>query len=146
MKVRHEARLRCDDVEQIGIRLDAVDGGQAQPFEIGQGFQQALDEAAEAQVAALVRGDVDAGEDDVARALIHSLANCGENGFGRDRAGLAPAERNDAERAAMVAAVLNLDEAPGVVVRRGEPTRAVPRRRISTMFRNSSCGRWERAG
>ena len=38
----------CESVDQVGVGLDAVDRGEAQPLEAGRGAQDRLDEAAQA--------------------------------------------------------------------------------------------------
>ena len=47
VEVRHEARLAGDELEQPLVDLDAVERGQAQPRQLGNVAQDALDQLAE---------------------------------------------------------------------------------------------------
>ena len=47
MKMRHEARLIGEGRDEIFIRLDAIDRGQPQPFEMWRRAQDGCDEPAE---------------------------------------------------------------------------------------------------
>ena len=65
MEVRHQPRLAGDQLEQGVVDLDAVERRQAQALQARLGGEQPLAQRAEA---AVVVGDVDAGEDDLLRA------------------------------------------------------------------------------
>ena len=52
MQMRHQAGLGGDHVEKIVVRLDRVDGGDAQPLQLRHVAQEALHQGAELRLAA----------------------------------------------------------------------------------------------
>ena len=97
MQMRHQPGLAGDRVEKVVVRLDRVDGGEAQPLELRHVAQEALHQGAELRLAGQVRavaGDVDAGEHHLARAvldedahLLHHRAHRARSGNCRGRKG-----------------------------------------------------------
>ena len=113
MQVRHQPRLVAQCVEQIVVGLHRVDRRQPQPRQLGNLPQNALDQRAQPRRAGKIRavvGDIDAGEHQLTMAVRDQAARLRHAVVDRQRARIAAPERNDAERAAMVAAVLHLQE------------------------------------
>src|SRR6185295_20029104 len=93
--------------------LDRVDRGEPQPFELWHMLEDLPDQLAELRHARQVRAvarDVDAGEHHLAIAIGHEPAHLLDHLAHGHRARIAAAIRDDAERAAVVAAVLHLHE------------------------------------
>ena len=90
-------------------------------------LEDLLDQRAElrrtGQVGAVAR-DIDAGEHDLAIAVGEEAAHVLDDRAHRHRARIAAAVRDDAEGAAVVAAVLHLDEGAGVALERLDQMRA----------------------
>ena len=106
------ASLR-ERVEQIAIGLDRIDRRQPQPLELRHVLEDLLHQRAELRRAGqigAVAGDIDAGEHDLAIAVGDEPPHVVDHRAHRHRARIAAAIGNDAERAAMVAAVLHLHE------------------------------------
>ena len=119
MEVRHEPLLLGDRADQRVVGLDRIDRGEAQPLELRHVAEDGADQLAEARPArqvGAVGGDVDAGQDDFAIAVRDELADLLDDRAHRHRARIAAAIGDDAEGAAVVAAVLHLDEGPGPAV------------------------------
>ena len=119
MQMRHQPRLVGERVEQIAVGLDRIDRGQPQPLKLRHVLEDLLHQRAEPRRARQVRavaGDVDAGEHDLAIAALDQPAHLRHHLAHRHRARIAAAEGNDAEGAAVVAAVLHLHEGAGVAV------------------------------
>ena len=71
MQMRHQPRLAGDGIEQIGVGLDRVDRGEAQPRQLRHVPQDLLDQRAERRRARQIRavaGEVDAGQHDLAHS------------------------------------------------------------------------------
>ncbi len=70
--MRHQTRLIGERLDEILVRLDAIDRGKPQPFEIWRRAQDCLDEPPErgsvAKIGA-IRSEIDAGQDNLAKAL-----------------------------------------------------------------------------
>ena len=123
MEVRHEARLAGGELEQPVVHLDAVERGEAQARQLRDVAQDALDQLAEARRAGQVgpvAGDVDPGQHHLAEALVDQRLDPLDDQPGRHRAAVPAAIRDDAEGAAMVAAILHLDEGPRAFGEAGE--------------------------
>src|ERR1700731_894540 len=109
MKMRHEARLIGKSVDKIRVRLDAIDRGQPQPFEIWRRAQESLHEFAKRQGTAKISAvgcQIDAGQNDLAESFVRQAAGRAKNLGHRHRAGGAATERNDTKRTAVIAAGL----------------------------------------
>ena len=114
--MRHQALLFRDGAHQLLVGLDLVDGRQAQALQLGDEFQNLADERAERRrprKIGAVRRDVDAGQHDLAASARHEAANLRHDLTGRHRARRSAPVRNDAERAAVIAAVLHLHVGAG---------------------------------
>ena len=120
-------RCRCgirrgssaERIEQVAVGLDRVDRRDAQPLELRHVPQDLPHQRSEPRAAGQVRpvaGDVDAGEHDLAIAVLVQPAHLRDDLAHRHRARIAAAERDDAEGAAMIAAVLDLHEGARVAV------------------------------
>ena len=71
MQMRHQPRLVGERVEQVGVGLDRIDGRQAQPLELGHVRAGSASPAAEPSAGrSAVARDVDAGQHDLARAVL----------------------------------------------------------------------------
>ena len=116
MQMRHQPRLIGKRIEQIVIGFDRIDRRQPQPRQLGHVAQDALDQRAQARLAQVsaIAGDIDAGEHDLAIAARDQPPRLRDHFVHRQRARIAAPERDDAEGAAMVAAVLHLQEGAGV--------------------------------
>ena len=116
--MRHQPLLVGDRVEEFGVDLDGVDRGEAKPRQLGHLARIARTRAPSAGAGKVgaVGGDVDAGQHDFAIAVVDEAADLIDDGGQRHRARIAAAVRDDAEGAAVVAAVLHLDEGAGAPV------------------------------
>ena len=114
-------RCRCgisrsssgDHVEQIAIDLDGIDRGNPQPLQLRHVPQDLLDQLPElrrARQIGAIAGDIDAGQHDLGMAALDQRADLFDHGAHRHRARIAAAIGDDAEGAAMIAAVLHLHE------------------------------------
>ena len=121
-KVRHQPRFGGDDVEQRGIGLDAVERGQPQARQVRHVTQDRAHKFAKSQIAksrvaeglvieiASPRGQIDTRKYDVAMSRFDQRTRGGHRIRQRQRARHAAPERDDAEGAAVVAAVLHGEE------------------------------------
>ena len=117
MGVRRDPRLGGDQFEQQRVDLDAIERRQAEAGQGGKGCEDRGDEIAEAWLAGQVRpprGHVHAGQHDLADAFM--ARNRRKDVRHRKRQAAAPALRDDAEGAGMIAAVLYRNEGPGVLL------------------------------
>ena len=112
--MRHKARFGREQAAQDVVDLDGVDRGEPQARQLGQFAQDRACQGAERRLVrqvAAIAGEVDAGEHDFSRARLHQASTLDDHAILRKRARIPAAEGDDAEGAAMVAAVLDLDEA-----------------------------------
>ena len=113
MQMRHQPRFLGDQAPQIVVDRGRIDRGQPQPRQLRHRQQQAADHLAKRrrarQVGAVGR-DIDAGQHDFLIAAGDQRAHLIGDHADRHRAVGAAAERDDAERAAVVAALLHLHE------------------------------------
>ena len=112
MQMRHQPRLarRARRAGRRRPRPNRSRTAAAAPVPARR-LQDALDQRAErARRRSRVAGDVDAGEHDLAVAVVGKPAHLRHHLGHRQRARIAAAERDDAEGAAVVAAVLHLHE------------------------------------
>ena len=111
MQMRHQARLIGERVDEIVIGLNAVERRKPQALQRRHMFQHLPDHRAEArlagQVAAIAR-DVDAGQHNLGKTARRELANLVNNLPHWHGARIAAPEGDDAESAAVIAAVLHL--------------------------------------
>ena len=115
MQMRHQARLVGEQPPQIVVDRRRVERGQAQPRQVRHQRQQPAHELAQRRRAGQVRavgGDVHAGQHHLLVARLDQGAHLRHHRAHRHAARRAAAERDDAEGAAMVAALLHLDEGP----------------------------------
>ncbi len=111
MQMRHEARLVGDEIEQMRIDLDAVDGGQPQAANLRHLLQKRfcqLPQRRAARQVAAIAGGIDTGQHHLAVTGLHQPTRLIDHRPHRHRAGIAAAIGDDAEGAAMVAARLHL--------------------------------------
>ncbi len=123
--MRHQARFGGDRLDQDGVGLDAVDRRNPQTRHRGQP-QDAAHQVAQARPARQVgapAGQVDAGQHHLVEPPVHQPRDLVHHHAGGDRPRIAPAIGNDAERAAVVAAVLDLN----IGAMPAEPVDQVPR-------------------
>ena len=115
MQMRHEARLVGDEVAEIAIDRRRIERGEPQATQLRHRIEQAAQQPAEArpirQIVA-VRGEIHAGDDE-----FHIAAGDQRPGLRHDRrqqhaAAWAAAERDHAEGAPVIAALLNLKDGP----------------------------------
>ena len=113
MQMRHQPLVVGDGVEQIAIGLDRIDRGNPQPLQLRHMPQDLLCQLPELrrarQIGAVAR-EVDAGQHDLGMAALDQRADLLDHRAHRHRARIAAAVGNDAEGAAVVAAVLHLHE------------------------------------
>ena len=103
----------------VVVDLDRIDGGEAQALELRHMAEDGAHQPAELRAARQVGapgGDVDAGQHHLGIAVLGQPAHLLDHGAGRHRARIAAAIGDDAEGAAVVAAVLHLDEGAGAAV------------------------------
>ena len=111
--MRHETRLIGNKIHQMAVSLNTVDGGKPQTQNIRHLLQQCLGKITKGrlarQVRAIARG-VHPGQHDLAIAAFRQPARLIHHGPHRHGAGIAAPIGYDAEGAAMIAAVLHLNE------------------------------------
>ena len=111
MQVRHEPLLLGDRPHQVAIRLDLVDGGEPQALKLGNMLEDLAHQRAErggARQVLPVGGDVDARQHHLAAAALDEAADLRHDRACWNRPRRPATERNDAEGAAVIAAVLHL--------------------------------------
>src|SRR5436190_17285618 len=106
MEMRHQPRLAGNQLEQSIVDLDAVERRQAQALQARLGRKQALAERAQA---AIIVGDVDAGEDDLPGAAVDLACDRVADRLERQRSAGPTSGPDRAEGAAVVAAGLDRD-------------------------------------
>ncbi len=119
MEMRHEARLLAHQTPEIVVDLHRIERGEAQPLERRHQYQQPAHELPQARPPRQIgaeAGDVDAGQHDLAMAERHQRARLLDDVADRHRAVVAAPLRDDAEGAAVVAALLHLDDGAGAAV------------------------------
>ena len=120
MQMRHQPFVIGDYFQQIVIDLDGIDRRQPQPLQICDFAQNLPHQAAERRRAgkiSAVAGEIDAGQHDLAMAARHQRAHLIDHRRRRQRARRAAAIRNDAEGAAVIAAILHRHEYPRQIAR-----------------------------
>ena len=111
--MRHQARFLGDEVQQIVVDFSDIDGTQAQTWERWDIREQTPDHLSQPGLARkidTIGGDIDTGENDFTVAVLDQSGDLFDDGPDRDAAGIAASEGDDAEGAAMITAVLYLDE------------------------------------
>ncbi len=119
MEMRHQPRLLGDGAHQLGIGLDGIDGGEPEPRHFRHQLQQLAHQRAQRRCArqvGAVGGEVDAGEHDLGKALRRQPSRLRDHRAEADAARVPAAIRDDAEGAAVVAAVLHLKEGAAAAV------------------------------
>jgi len=109
MQMRHQPAFGGERIEQVAVGLDSVDGGESQPRELGHMLENLPHQPAQPGRSGQVRsvaGEIDAGEDDFAIAALAQGAHLRHHLPHGHRARIAAPIGNDAEGAAMVAAIL----------------------------------------
>ena len=128
VQMRHETLFLGDHPKQGLIGLDLVDRGQAQSRKIRHQFQDAAHEITQSRSAGKIRpprGQIDAGQHNLTIASLGQSSDLIHHDTRRNRSRVAAPERDDAERAAMITAVLDLHIGP---CPRPEPVNQVARR------------------
>ena len=113
----HQPRLLGNQPPEFAIDSDRIEGGEPQARKFGNRAQQIACEFAEPRTAgeiAAIACDIHAGQHDLADAVLDHRAGLADDGVGGEAAIIAAAERNDAEGAAVIATLLDLQEAAGV--------------------------------
>ena len=117
VEVRSEARVGSEEFDEIPGDVEGLDGTDAETFD--GGFAEHTREKVEKFYAwreiASVGAEIDAAEDDFAKAGVRKALNFGKHGLRRQAAGFSADNWNDAERTAGVAAILNFESRPGVI-------------------------------
>ena len=116
MQMRHQPLLLGDEPPQLGIDLDRIERGEAQPFELGHRGEQSADHLTEAwrpwQIGA-IGGQIDPGQHDLAIAGGDKPARLFGDGAHRYRSAGPARVGDDAKGAAVVAALLDLQKGAG---------------------------------
>ncbi len=116
MQVRHQSFLFGKRIHQGAIDLDAIKRRQPQPFETAYMLENLPDQRTELgcprQIGAVAR-EIDPGQHHFAIAIVDDPANLFDHLAHRHRARVSAPKRDDAEGAAMVAAVLHLHVGTG---------------------------------
>ena len=127
MQMRHQARLFRDQPPQIVVDRGRIERRQPQPRQLRHQRQQPAHQLAQASARRAGRrrrtGDVDAGQHHLAEAGLDQGAHLRHHRAHRHAADRAAAERDDAEGAAMVAALLHLHEGAGAAGELGDQMR-----------------------
>ena len=122
MKMRHQSRLVGDHLKQIRFSLDAIDRREPQPGEQWRRLQDRFDEFPEVWRAGeipAVGGKIDAGQHDLFGTFVEAGFDRRESRVDRHRARCAAPIRNNAECAAMIAAVLHREKGAGAALDAG---------------------------
>ena len=113
MQMRHQPLVVGDDIEQIAIGLDGIDRRNPQALQFRHMPQDLLCQLPELrrarQIGAVAR-EIDAGQHDLGMAALDQRADLIDHRAHRHRARIAAAIGDDAEGAAVIAAVLHLHE------------------------------------
>ena len=137
--MRHQARLVGDQALEIGVDHRRVERGKAETLEFRNGGEQAAHCLAEAgctwQVAA-IGAEIDAGQHQLAAAAFDQGAGLGGDLTQRHAAVITAAIGDDAEGAAVVAAVLHLDEGACAALEAGDQMRRGGAHRHDVVDRN----------
>ena len=115
VQIGHQARFLAHTAQEVGIDLGRIDGGEAKARQVGHQLQDAGHQLTKGGLAGQVtapRGDIDAGQNHFVIALGGQTADLFDHLARRGRARIAPPKGDDAEGAAMVAAILHLDIGP----------------------------------
>ena len=126
MQMRHQTRLLGDQPPQIVVDRRRIQRRQAQPRQFRHLRQQPAHELAQARPArqiGAVRGDIDPGQHDFLKPALHQRPHLRHDGADRHRAVGPAAKRNDAKRAAVIAALLHLDKGAGAAGELGHQMR-----------------------
>src|SRR6185436_15280003 len=119
MEVRHQPFLFRDDPQQDWVGLDGIDRRQSQPLQFGDMLEDFLHQRAQrwpgGQVAA-IGGKVHPGQHNLRKALLHQTPRFLDHSAHRHAAAVAAAEGDDAKGAAVIAAILHLEEGAGLAV------------------------------
>src|SRR5256886_1960813 len=113
MQTRHQPPVGGERIEQSAVDLHRIDRREPQPRELGHVFQNLLHQRAELGRARKIRaiaGEIDARENHFAIAPRAEPAHLSDHLAHGHRARIAAAIRDNAEGAAMIAAVLHLHE------------------------------------
>jgi len=112
-----DAAGACEERDEILGDVERLNGTDAKTRKRGfiEDSSQEIEKVRARRKIAAPCAEIDAAEDDFAEAGIGKAADFGENGFGRKAAAFAANERNDAERATIVAAVLNFEGGASVI-------------------------------
>src|SRR5512146_1809935 len=119
MEMRQKPRLLRDQAPELVVDLDRIERGEAQALELGHECEQAPAELAEGGLPGKIgaeAGQIDAGQHQLAKAGIAERARLADDLADRHRTAVAAAEGNDAEGAAVVAALLRLDKGARAVL------------------------------
>src|SRR5260370_18907971 len=119
MEMRHQPLFLADQAPELLVDLDRIERGEAQARQVGDQREESPHELAERRLSRQIGaegGDVDTAQHDLAIAGGDNLARLLDDGAERQRAAVAPAEGYDAEGAAVIAALLHLDEGAAVSV------------------------------
>src|SRR5215471_1387320 len=119
MQVRHQSFLLGERIHQGAIYLDAIERRQPQPFEAAHMLENLPDQRAElgpaGQIGAVAR-KIDSGQNHLAITIVSDAANLFDHLAHRHRPGVSTPKRDDAEGAAMVAAILHLHVGAGAAL------------------------------
>ncbi len=116
VQVRAEPRLASQPGQQGRVDLGGVDRGEPQARQLGDFVEDAAHQFAQLRRAGQVRapaGEVDAGQHHLGIAGAGEAAHFVHHPLGGDRARVPAPERDDAEGAAVVAAILDFDIGAG---------------------------------
>ena len=115
VQMRHQARLGRDGQHQVLVRLDRIDRADPQPRQIRHQPQDAHDQIAQARQPRQIgppAGQIDPGQHDLVEAAPDQPLDLLDHHARRDRPGIAAPIGDDAEGAAMIAAILDLHIGP----------------------------------
>ncbi len=117
MQMRHQPRFFRKSAHQVGVDFDRIERGKPQPRQFRHMAQDRAHQRAQPRPARQIEaigGQIHAGQHDLAIAVFGEAAGLRHHFADRNRARRPAAIRNDAEGAAVIAAVLHLHEGPRV--------------------------------
>ncbi len=123
--LKTEVQIRCETfflgkgAQQGIVNLGSINGGKTQALQVRHQLQDARHQMTKLRITRQVaapRGQVNAGEHHFVVALRHQFLRLGDNVTRRRRARIAAAIGDDAEGAAVIAAILHFHESAGTIL------------------------------
>ena len=126
MQMRHQAWILGQNLHEFPVDLHRVDRRHAKPVDFGDQFEYPGHQVSQFRILGQIiapASNVDTGQNDLAISFCGQRFDLSDDGVCGDGSGIAAPVWNDAERASMVASVLNLDICSGIRIRAGRGRR-----------------------